>query len=182
MNGILKEMRDKTTELLNPHQHGHPVALKRFIDDMAVEVIEAKLMSALDRILLPVSIYKMLDDQAARIAGESDEIRTEREQLNKQLEVLPEWFRNVQAHSKEPDSLDSIINSRDGGEHTPGANSDAELELPSVSSISQPSELVYDSTLGPNTELVSAEIEEGVQEASHTMVAIFLPWLMKSRT
>ncbi|KAK4233831.1 interferon-induced GTP-binding protein Mx [Achaetomium macrosporum] len=167
MNGILKEMRDKTTELLNPHQRGHPitynhyftetlqkvrrerwktererilcrffgvdslrswrlnddydlrhladslaesdepnmgrfaasealdclnayykVALERFIDDVAVEVIEAKLMSALDRMLHPTSIYEMLDDQVARIAGESDEIRTEREQLNKQLEVL----------------------------------------------------------------------------------------------
>ncbi|KAK4095885.1 hypothetical protein N658DRAFT_519494 [Parathielavia hyrcaniae] len=167
MNGVLQEMHDKTTELLTPHQHGHPitynhyftetlqkvcrergknererilrrffdvdslktwlldghydlgrladslaesgepdmgrfaasealdclnayykVALKRFIDDVAVEVIEAKLMSALDRILPPVSIYQMPDNQVARIAGESDEIRTEREQLNKQLEVL----------------------------------------------------------------------------------------------
>ncbi|KAK4118379.1 hypothetical protein N657DRAFT_606320 [Parathielavia appendiculata] len=167
MSGVLQEMRDKTTELLMPHQHGHPitynhyftetlqkvrrergknererilcrffgveslktwylkgdfdlrrladslaesgeldmgrfaaseafdclnayykVALKRFIDDMAVEVIEAKLMSALDRILPPVSIYQMLDDQVARIAGESEETRTKREQLNKQLEVL----------------------------------------------------------------------------------------------
>lgn len=255
MNGILKEMRDKTTELLNPHQYGHPVtynhyftetlqkvhrergenkrervlcqffgvdslgswhlrgdfdlrrlsnslaessepdmgrfaasealdclnayykvALKRFIDDVAVEVIEAKLMSALDRILLPVSIYQMLDDQVARIARESDEIRTEREQLNKQLEVLRNGLETckhfvgfrisrdlfVFVPAKEPDSLDSIINSRDGGEHAPGTNSDAELELPSVRSISPPSELAYDSTLGPNTELVSAEIEEGV--------------------
>ena len=55
---------------------------------MAVEVIEAKLMSALDRILPPVSVYQMLEDQVARIAGESDETRTEREQLNKQLAVL----------------------------------------------------------------------------------------------
>lgn len=55
---------------------------------MAVEVIEAKLMSALDRMLPPVSIYQMPDDQVARIAGESDETRTEREQLNKQFEVL----------------------------------------------------------------------------------------------
>ncbi len=55
---------------------------------MAVEVIEAKLMSALDHILPPVSVYQMLEDQVARIAGESDETRTEREQLNKQLAVL----------------------------------------------------------------------------------------------
>jgi hypothetical protein len=60
---------------------------------VAVEVIEAKLMSALDRILLPVSIYQMLDDQVARIARESDEIRTAREAAR----GFPEWLRNVQA-------------------------------------------------------------------------------------
>ncbi len=38
-------------------------------------------------------------------------------------------------------------------------------------SISPPPELAYDSTLGPNTELALAEVEEGVQEASHAVVA-----------
>ncbi|KXX73142.1 Interferon-induced GTP-binding protein Mx [Madurella mycetomatis] len=168
MKIILEEMRDKTTELLKPHQNGHPitynhyftetlqsirrerrrkeperilcrffglsslesrvnlgnyynlqhlanslaestepdlkrfaasealdcldayykVALKRFIDDVAVEVIEAKLVSVLDDILSPLSVYQMPADKVARIAGESEETRTEREQLRKQLEVL----------------------------------------------------------------------------------------------
>ncbi|GAB1318560.1 GED domain-containing protein [Madurella fahalii] len=168
MKAILTEMRDKTTELLKPHQNGHPitynhyftetlqsirrerrrkeperilceffnvstldsrvylnsyynlqdlanslaessesdmkrfaasealdcldayykVALKRFIDDVAVEVIEAKLVSVLDDILSPLSVYQMPADKIARIAGESEETRTEREQLKKQLEVL----------------------------------------------------------------------------------------------
>ena len=55
---------------------------------MAVEVIEAKLVSVLDNILSPVSIFRMFDDQVVRLAGEPEEIRAEREQLNKQLEVL----------------------------------------------------------------------------------------------
>lgn len=66
----------------------YKVALKRFIDDVAVEVIEAKLVSALDDILSPLSVYKMPADKVARIAGESEETRTEREQLKKQLEIL----------------------------------------------------------------------------------------------
>ncbi|KAK3352495.1 P-loop containing nucleoside triphosphate hydrolase protein [Lasiosphaeria hispida] len=66
----------------------YKVALKRFIDDMAVEVIEAKLVSTLHTILEPVSIFKMSDDQVARIAGESEESRMRREQLTKQLDVL----------------------------------------------------------------------------------------------
>jgi hypothetical protein len=62
--------------------------LKRFIDDVAVEVIEAKLMSSLDGILSPLAVVCMPRDQLARIAGESEDTRTERDQLNKQLEVL----------------------------------------------------------------------------------------------
>ncbi|KAK4112757.1 hypothetical protein N656DRAFT_836798 [Canariomyces notabilis] len=66
----------------------YKVALKRFIDDVAVEVIEAKLVSALNKILDPVSVYQMPTDQVSRIAGEPEETRIEREQLNRQLEVL----------------------------------------------------------------------------------------------
>ena len=55
---------------------------------MAVEVIEAKLVSGLDSILSPVSVFHMDSDQMARIAGESEETLSERDQLNKQLEVL----------------------------------------------------------------------------------------------
>ncbi|KAK4031852.1 GTPase effector domain, GED [Parachaetomium inaequale] len=64
----------------------YKVALKRFIDDMAVEVVETKLMSALDSILSPISVYQMPADEVAHIAGESEDTRAERDQLNKQLE------------------------------------------------------------------------------------------------
>lgn len=66
------------------------VALKRFIDDMSVQVIEAKLVAELDRILTPVSIFEMSPEQVARIAGESEERRGRREQLTKQRDVLAE--------------------------------------------------------------------------------------------
>ena len=55
---------------------------------MAVEVIEAKLATALERILSPTLVFDMPDDQVSRLAGEPEEIRAEREQLNKELEVL----------------------------------------------------------------------------------------------
>ena len=55
---------------------------------MAVEVIEAKLVSALDNILSPISVYQMPADEVAHIAGESEDTRAERDRLNKQLEVL----------------------------------------------------------------------------------------------
>ncbi|KAL2192898.1 P-loop containing nucleoside triphosphate hydrolase protein [Corynascus similis CBS 632.67] len=66
----------------------YKVAMKRFIDDVAVEVIEAKLMTALNNILSPMSVYEMSTIDVTLIAGESEETRAERDQLNKQLEVL----------------------------------------------------------------------------------------------
>ena len=64
------------------------VALKRFIDDMAIEVIEAKLISPISGIFTPVAVSVMSTDLVTIIAGESEESRAQREQLTKQLEVL----------------------------------------------------------------------------------------------
>ena len=64
------------------------VALKRFIDDIAIEVIEAKLISPLGSIFSPVGVSNMSDDFVTSMAGESEESRAQREQLVKQLDVL----------------------------------------------------------------------------------------------
>lgn len=64
------------------------VALKRFIDDVSVEVMEAQLVSKLADILSATSIFDMSDDTISRLAGESEESRAEREQLTRQLQVL----------------------------------------------------------------------------------------------
>ncbi|EGE80242.2 dynamin GTPase, variant [Blastomyces dermatitidis ATCC 18188] len=66
----------------------YKVALKRFIDDVAIEIIEMKLVSALGAILSPITVFNMPDDIVTRIAGESEEHRAEREELNKQLDIL----------------------------------------------------------------------------------------------
>ncbi|KAI3327306.1 vacuolar sorting protein [Xylariaceae sp. AK1471] len=66
----------------------YKVALKRFIDDVAVEVIEMKLMSALQHIFSPVSVYAMDTALVSLIAGESEESVVERGELQKQLSVL----------------------------------------------------------------------------------------------
>ncbi|KAI5917849.1 P-loop containing nucleoside triphosphate hydrolase protein [Camillea tinctor] len=60
----------------------------RFIDDVAVEVIESKLVSSLSDILSPLAVVEMSPSLVASIAGESQESRKKREDLVKQLEVL----------------------------------------------------------------------------------------------
>lgn len=64
------------------------MALKRFIDDVAVEVVEVKLVQSLSDIFTPLKVFEMPAELVSRIAGESDENRALRQQLNKKLQVL----------------------------------------------------------------------------------------------
>lgn len=77
------------------------VALKRFIDKIAIEVIEAKLQSPLDDLFSPVPVSAMLADLVTRI-GESEQNRAQREQLNKQLEVLVKDSDTCKRFGKKP--------------------------------------------------------------------------------
>ena len=62
--------------------------MKRFIDDIAIEVVEAQLISPLGGIFTPVAVSAMSTDLVTSMAGESEENRAQREQLTKQLDVL----------------------------------------------------------------------------------------------
>ncbi|CAG8197859.1 unnamed protein product [Penicillium salamii] len=66
----------------------YKVALKRFVDDIATEVVEMKLLCTLPGIFNPVTAFDMSDELVTQIAGESEESRSLREQLNKKLHVL----------------------------------------------------------------------------------------------
>ncbi len=62
--------------------------MKRFLDDISVEVIEEKLLAALGDILSPVKVFGMSPALVATLAGEAREIRAKRKKLTKQLDVL----------------------------------------------------------------------------------------------
>ncbi|OAA33894.1 Dynamin, GTPase domain protein [Beauveria brongniartii RCEF 3172] len=66
----------------------YKVAMKRFIDDVAVEVIEACLLDRLNEIMDPTSIFTMKDADIARIAAETGESRAARAELEAKLKVL----------------------------------------------------------------------------------------------
>ncbi|KAM0812178.1 putative P-loop containing nucleoside triphosphate hydrolase protein [Seiridium cardinale] len=66
----------------------YEVAMERFLDGIAVDVIEAVLVSALPAIFSPIKVYKMTTDDIASIAGEPDETQIQRDQLTRQLKVL----------------------------------------------------------------------------------------------
>ena len=64
------------------------MAIKRFIDNVAVEVVEEKLISKLAHIFSPMIVFEMPDQLVTDIAGESEDDRDEREELNTQLNAL----------------------------------------------------------------------------------------------
>ncbi|KAH6977690.1 P-loop containing nucleoside triphosphate hydrolase protein [Ilyonectria destructans] len=64
------------------------VAMKRFVDDVSVEVIETGLVSELGSIIEPVGISTMPAEELNGVAGETDEARRARQELQTQLSVL----------------------------------------------------------------------------------------------
>ncbi|KAL4861089.1 hypothetical protein BDV12DRAFT_208372 [Aspergillus spectabilis] len=80
--------RFSSSEALDCMLSYYKVALKQFVDDIANEVVKAKLVFALSSILSPVAVFDMPAKLITRIAGESEENQALREQLNKKLQVL----------------------------------------------------------------------------------------------
>ncbi|EUC26680.1 hypothetical protein COCCADRAFT_113654, partial [Bipolaris zeicola 26-R-13] len=64
------------------------VALKRFVDDIAVEAVEKDIIAKLSDIVSPIRVTSLASDVVTDIAGESEGSRAERSQLETQLGVL----------------------------------------------------------------------------------------------
>ncbi|KAF2259691.1 hypothetical protein CC78DRAFT_524429 [Lojkania enalia] len=76
------------SEALDCMQAYYQVALKRFVDDIAVEAIETNIIAKLDDILSPIKVTYLTADVVASVAGESEESRAKRKQLMNQLDML----------------------------------------------------------------------------------------------
>ncbi|TRX88984.1 hypothetical protein FHL15_010106 [Xylaria flabelliformis] len=80
--------RIAASEALDCMHAYYNVAMKRFLDDVSVEVVEERLLAVLDDILSPVKVFGMSPELVAMIAGEPREVRAKRKKLTKQLDVL----------------------------------------------------------------------------------------------
>ena len=76
------------SEVLDCMQAYYKVALKRFVDDLAVEAVEKEIIAKLSDIVSPIRVTSLDSDVVTDIAGESGESRAERSQLETQLGVL----------------------------------------------------------------------------------------------
>ncbi|KAL2821233.1 P-loop containing nucleoside triphosphate hydrolase protein [Aspergillus granulosus] len=101
--------RFAAAEALNCMRAYYKVALKRFIDGIAIDIIETTLVQALMNIFSPIVVDKMSSGLVTLIAGESREIRDLREQLSKELEILRSGLEICHKFSKAsngPSALD----------------------------------------------------------------------------
>ncbi|KAF7551865.1 hypothetical protein G7Z17_g4710 [Cylindrodendrum hubeiense] len=76
----------------------YDIALKRFIDDVSIEVIENILISELGNILEPFTIAMMSEAKVNQIAGETDESRAARETAKRQLSTLENGLEICRRH------------------------------------------------------------------------------------
>ncbi|KAI4088258.1 MAG: hypothetical protein LQ339_008737 [Xanthoria mediterranea] len=146
------------------------VALKRFIDDIAIEVIEAKLLSPLGDLFSPVYVSAMPPDLVTRIAGESEQNRTQREQLNKQLDVLVKGsetckrFIGVRLHDADDDTIQLDPKT------TPTSSSSSNLDVASADSLQEDVRSLSDRSVSCKSsptevlEFVNMEVRESREE------------------
>ncbi|KAI1775955.1 dynamin GTPase [Hypoxylon cercidicola] len=66
----------------------YDIAMKRFVDSIAIEVIEQTLLAALSGILSPAAVMSMSPELVKSIAGESKESRAQRDELTKKIDAL----------------------------------------------------------------------------------------------
>lgn len=67
--------------------------MKRFIDDVSVEAIEAGLVAELGKIIDPVSVSKMPANGLSRVAGETEASQEMRRNLETELRVLKDGMQ-----------------------------------------------------------------------------------------
>ncbi|ROW06113.1 hypothetical protein VMCG_04580 [Cytospora schulzeri] len=80
--------RFAASEALDCMMAYYKVAMKRFTDDVAIELVELELIQVLPGIFSPITVYSMSPELVERIAGESDEDRLKRDEMTQRLEVL----------------------------------------------------------------------------------------------
>ncbi|KKZ60044.1 hypothetical protein EMCG_05226 [[Emmonsia] crescens] len=87
------------SELLDSMQAYYKVALNRFIDNVAIQVIERDLVGDLWVIFTPTDVGNMPDALISQIAAESEESRTRRQELERKLDTLRNGLEICRRHA-----------------------------------------------------------------------------------
>ncbi|KAK5998958.1 Interferon-induced GTP-binding Mx2-like protein [Cladobotryum mycophilum] len=78
----------------------YEIAMKRLVDDIAVQVLENYLIADFNRLLSPLTVAMMADDDLQRIAGETVESGKLRSDLEGTLEVLKNGIKTCNEYAR----------------------------------------------------------------------------------
>jgi hypothetical protein len=73
--------------------------MKTFVDNMAVQVIEAPIVNNLAEIFSPLAVAQMSGELISKIAAESQDSQTQRELLERQIHTLQEGMDTCKRHN-----------------------------------------------------------------------------------
>ncbi|OTA68113.1 hypothetical protein K449DRAFT_364709 [Hypoxylon sp. EC38] len=75
----------------------YQIALKKFIDDVSVDAIEACLIQRLPEVFCPDVVWDLSDEDVERLGSEDENTVKERSELTKKLEILEKGLKDLDA-------------------------------------------------------------------------------------
>lgn len=72
--------------------------MKTFVDNVAVQVVKASIINNLADVFDPLSVAQMTSKLVSKIAAESLENQTERDMLERKIEVLKKGMKTCKRH------------------------------------------------------------------------------------
>jgi hypothetical protein len=73
--------------------------MKTFVDNVAVQVIEASIVNDLANVFNPLAVAKMTSELISKIAAESQDNQTQRELLERKIDILEEGMNTCKRHA-----------------------------------------------------------------------------------
>ena len=73
--------------------------MKTFVDNIAIQVIEASIVHDLANVFNPIAVAQMGSELISQIATESQENQTQREMLERKLRILEEGLNTCKRHA-----------------------------------------------------------------------------------
>ncbi|XMA13663.1 hypothetical protein WAI453_006454 [Rhynchosporium graminicola] len=156
-------------ELLDHLESFYKVAMKTFVDNVAIQVIEASIVDSLADVFNPLAVAQMDSELVLRIAAESKEHQTQREMLDRKLHILEEGLNTCKRHASRhileltsEDPPTSLVHTLESRPHSmagsyvsrvPSVEKDVEID---VASLARSESFVYEA---PPPDSIAAEVD-----------------------